>query len=150
MGLDPKTYENIKTLDDIAEYVSKSPFFEGSYYQFDRMVRRDRESADRNPREKYIIERLASMDQKRGEEDENKIFKDLFPEAFERFQEEAERINKETYVSGDINGEKIMEAFRIKPGPMVGKILKFLGDTYPEADGLSPEMIESIKINVLK
>lgn len=150
LGLDPKTYENIKTLDDVAEYVSKSPFFEGSYYQFDRMVRRDRESADRNPREKYIIERLASMDQKRGEEDENKIFKDLFPEAFERFQKEAERINKETYASGNINGEKIMEAFGIQPGPIVGKILKFLGDTYPEADELSPEMIESIKVNVLK
>ena len=150
LGFDPKKYSEIKTMDDIASYIPQSPFFDSSYYQFDSLLRRDREAADRNPREKHIIEKLSSKSKKREAEDEDKFFKQFFPEAFERFRVEAERINKETYVAGNINGEKVMEIFGITPGPTVGKVLKFIGDNYPEAEELSAEMIEAIKINFLK
>src|SRR3989338_5279605 len=150
LGFYPKKYSEIKTMDDIASYIPQSPFFDSSYYQYDSLLRRDREAADRNPREKHIIEKLSSKSKKREAEDEDKFFKQFFPEAFERFRVEAERINKETYVAGNINGGKVMEIFSITPGPTVGKVLKFIGDNYPEAEELSAEMIEAIKINFLK
>ena len=42
-----------------------------------------------------------------------------------------------------------MEAFGLKPGPEVGKILKFINDNYPEAEQLSNDMVSKIKEKVL-
>ena len=150
LGFNPRMYDGIRTLEDIAEFVSQSPFFDGSYYKFGDMLRRDRESADRNPRERYIIEKLSSKAKIRKIENEDEFFKQFFSEAYGKFQEEAERINKETYTAGNINGEKVMEVFGIFPGPTIGKILKFIGDNYPEAKELSPEIVEDIRKNFLK
>jgi len=145
MGLDAETFDNIHTIDDIVNFVVQSPLFDSEYFGSENMARRDRESIKRNPSQDYIAQKLREKNKAKSVENENELFEKLFPEQFQRFKKEGERINNETYSPGAINGKKIMEVFKIKPGPEVGKILKFISDNYPKAEDLSEEIIRVVK-----
>ena len=150
LGFDRYEFEDIKTTPDIVEFISSSPLFDSSYFQFKDLPRRDRESIKRNAVEEYITQKLAIKNQTRIIDDEDEFFRKFFPEEFEKFKTEAERIEKETYKTGNINGEVVMKIFGLKPGPEVGRVLKFISDFYPNLEELSDNVIQDVKNNILE
>ncbi|MDO8601261.1 MAG: hypothetical protein Q7R46_01105 [bacterium] len=149
IGLDAKELNEIHKIDDIAKFISHSPLFDNKYFISENMNRRDRDSIKRNKTEDYLVQEIRKVNKTRLIADEDELFKKLFPAQFKHFVEESERINSETYKTGAINGEMIMKIFEIKPGPAVGKILKFIGDNYPNAEALSEDIIAAVKSKAL-
>lgn len=149
MGLDSEAFDNIHNVDNIAPFISQSLLFDSSYFVSENLTRRDRESVKRSQMEDYLVQKIRDINKTRQIDDENELFRKLFPTQYDHFIKESERIDRETYKTGAINGEMIMKTFEIKPGPVVGKILKFIGDNYSNEDSLSEEIIEAVKSNVL-
>lgn len=145
MGLENEVFNNIHIVDDIVNFIAQSPFFDSDYFGSENMARKDRESIKRNSSQDYVVQKLREKNRVKTAKDENELLEKLFPEQFLLFKKEGEKINNETYASGAINGKKIMEVFNIKPGPEVGKILKFISNNYPEAEDLSEEIIRAVK-----
>jgi hypothetical protein len=149
IGLEPEVFDNIHNIDDIALFISQSPLFDSSYFVSENLARRDRESMKRSPAEDYLVQKVREVSKTRQVVDENELFKKLFPTKYDHFIKESERIDRETYTKGALTGEVVMKAFEIKPGPIVGKILKFINDNFPDHEDLTEEIITAVKSNVL-
>lgn len=150
LGLDPAAYEKITTLDDIAEFVASSPYFDSSYFQTKNMVRRDREVAKRYASQDYIREQLAEKGQKREIEDEDKLSRSLFPEKHREYLEKAKEIEQRIHTKKAVNGNTIMETLGLDPGPQVGAVLEYLTEHHPDLKKLTPEIIHEISEGPLK
>jgi len=149
LGLNKDQYAEINTTEEIIEFVSRSPLFDSSYFQYSNLNRRDKSAVKRSQQEEYIVSQLVAKGKARTISENDELFKEYFPNEYARYQEEAERIEKETYRQGAIGGLMVMEAFNLKPGPKVGRALKYISDNYSNATQLSDEMISEIKEKVL-
>jgi len=145
LGLNQEQYQMVSTTEGVIEFISQSPFFDSDYFTSDNLVRRDRDAVKRNQQADYITNQLVIKNKKRTINDSDEFLKKYFPEKFSLFLGEKDRIEKETYRRGAINGQVIMETFDLKPGPEIGRILKYIDDNYPDTKELSDEMITKIR-----
>lgn len=149
-------YDKIQTLDDVVNFIKDSPLFDSDYYKgigfnnSDRKrVRVGRKSAD------YIRNGLKDLNKHRTIDDNDYFLKTLFPEYYKNLQNEIEKIKTTVIPKSIYNGDFIIKNFNIKPGPIIGKIQKFLKDKFGEdLDNKSVEEVtqavtEFIKYNYL-
>lgn len=149
LGFEDGVYDGIRKSDDAVGFISSSPFFDSSYFDFDNLVRRDREQVKRSAWQDAVASRLVAANKSRAIEGPDELFKRHFPDAYAAYLSAAEKIEKETYRPGAVTGDQVMEAFGVKPGPIVGKILKFLGENYSQDQELTEDIIERVKNEVL-
>lgn len=150
LGLDPKNWEEIRTLEDIIDFIASSPYFDSRDYQVGNMVRRDREQAKRIQAQKYIMDRLAEKNQTRALEDGDILFSELFPEIYKLYRKKTDEINVEIGRGEAINGHVVMEVFGLEPGPDVGRVINFLRKEHPGIDMLTDEVINHVNAEVFK
>ena len=149
LGFNKDQYIEINTTEDIIEFVAQSPFFDSSYFQYGNLNRRDRGAVKRSQQEDYIVSQLVAKGKTRTINENDELLQEYFPDKYASYQEEAERIEREIYKQGAISGLMVMEAFNLKPGPKIGKALKYISDNYPDVEQLSDEIISEIKEKVL-
>lgn len=149
LGLNPEEWKDVHTIDDIIRYIASSPYFASSYYEVGNMVKRDREQAKRNPSQRYIMENLVRRNMNARETDSDAFFRQLYPDAYERYMAEVKRINEESRQRALIDGKSVMGIFGLPPGPDVGWVLRYIHNNYPDAteitDAMKAEIDEEIK-----
>ena len=145
-------YDKIETLDDIVQFITSSPLFDSEYYVGKDMnysdrkrVRAGRPSAD------YIRKKIIELNVRRKMTDEDHFFKSEFPNEYSKYLSEVEKIENTVISKSKYNGEWLMKNFpEVKPGPLVGKVLKFWFDTYKnDLDTTSEEELLSSTRNFL-
>lgn len=139
-------FSNIKSEDDIVEFIKTSPLFDISYLSVN-LNKKDRNKLkpDRKAA-KYIRDELLKSNQHRSIEDEDYFFKSLFPPLYA----EVENKKKEILAlsspnSSKYTGDWIVKTFNLKPGPIVGSIknviFKKFGD---KLDSVSEETVVAV------
>ena len=86
-------YDNIKTLDDVADFIVSSPLFDSDYYKSMGMNNSDRKRCRiGRPSADYIRNKLRSLDKKRSIDDDDYFLKKLFPQYYEKLIKDIEII----------------------------------------------------------
>lgn len=150
LGLDQNQYGAIRTLDDIATFVSSSPFFDASDFQLENLPRRQRDDLGRLSSQDYVYQKLLATNKSKSTADHDTLFREQLPEQHETYLKEVEKINHEIKQRKAINGQLVMEIFSLAPGPKVGVVLKYLSVNHRGVETLTPELIEEIKQRVLR
>jgi hypothetical protein len=134
-------YDSIETVDDIVEFISSSPLFDSEYYVGQDMNHSDRKRVRTGrPIADYIRKKLIELNVRRKIDDDDHFFKTLFPSEYSKYVAETEKIENTVIPKSKYNGEWLMKNFpEVKPGPRVGKVLKFWFDTYKDKMDEVPE-----------
>lgn len=129
---DIKKYDEIKSVDDIVDFIIDSPLFSSDYYTGQTMNHSDRKRVRAGrPTADYIRGKLIQINKKSTIEDEDFFFKKLYPAEYANYLRKCEEIESKVVPKSKYNGTWIMSNFpNIKPGPFIGKLMKFLFDTY--------------------
>lgn len=140
-------FSNIKSEDDIIEYIKTSPLFDVSQITSDlnrgdlKKMRSSRKAAQ------YIRDQLVQSNQHRSIQDDDYFFKSLFPSLYEKVEKEKEKLNAETVKTDKYNGEWIIKTFNLKPGKVIGQVKDFLTKQYGDDLENVPEqeVIDTVK-----
>ena len=140
-------FSNIKSEDDIVEYIKTSPLFDvrqlsGELNRGDRKkMRNERQSAQ------YIRDQLLQSGQSRNVGDDDFFFKSLFPSLYDKVEQEKQKLDTDTVSTEKYTGEWIMNTFNLKPGKVIGDIKNVLNKQYGDNLDTTPEeeVINSVK-----
>jgi hypothetical protein len=140
-------FSNIKSEDDIVEYIKTSPLFDvrqlsGELNRGDRRkMRSERQSAQ------YISDQLLQSGQRRNVGDDDFFFKSLFPSLYDKVEQEKQKLDADIVSTEKYTGEWIMNTFNLKPGKVIGDIKNVLNKQYGDNLDTTPEeeVITSIK-----
>lgn len=140
-------FSNIKSEDDIVEYIKTSPLFDVNQITSDlnrgdlKKMRSSRKSAQ------YIRDQLVQSNQHRSIQDDDYFFKSLFPSLYEKVEREKEKLNADKVKNDKYNGEWIINTFNLKPGKVIGKVKDFLVKHYGDKLNDTPEeqIVGSVK-----
>lgn len=149
---DVKRYDDIETTDDIVEFISSSPLFDSKYYVGQDMNHSDRKRVrSGRPTADYIRKKLIELNVHRKIADDDHFFKTMFSLEYSKYVAETEKIENTVIPKSKYNGEWLMRNFpEVKPGPLVGKVLKFWFDTYKDKlDDVSEEELLSSTVDFL-
>jgi hypothetical protein len=138
-------YDKIENVDDVANFIMLSPFFDSSYYEGQDMNHSDRKRVrSGRPSADYVRKKLIESNKKRSINDDNYFVRSLFPEYYKKLEEEIHRIETFVIPKSKYNGEWLMNNFpSVKPGPIVGRVLKHWHDLYKEKlDNVSEEELK--------
>jgi len=149
LGLSSETYKNCHNMDEIIAWLGTSPLFDSDYYGLRELATRDRQSISRNQSQKYMVDHLHSLGKHATVSDSNEFFVVNHPEKYQHFTETVQRLESELALKKAISGDVIIETFNLTPGKIVGQVIKFLKENYPNATELTPEMVETIKSTIL-
>lgn len=145
LGLDPEAWEHLDTIDDIARFISSSPYFTSEIFEEDNLVRRDREQIQRIASQEYIIAQLRALRVAPGTMDEDELFKKILPEQYDDYIRSTEQIEVNLKQRRAINGRILMTTLNIPQGRLIGQALSYLGEHYPDATELTDEIILELK-----
>ena len=132
-------FSNIKSEDDIVEYIKTSPLFDvrqlsGELNRGDRKkMRNERQSAQ------YIRDQLLQSGQSRNVGDDDFFFKSLFPSLYDKVEQEKQKLDTDTVSTEKYTGEWIMNTFNLKPGKLIGDIKNVLNKQYGDNLDTTPE-----------
>jgi hypothetical protein len=140
-------FSNIKSEDDIVEYIKTSPFFDISQLSNGlnngdrKKMRSERQSAQ------YIRDQLVKSGKRRSIDDVDYFFKSLFPSLYKKVEEEKQSLNADIINTTKYTGEWIIKTFNLKPGKVIGQVKDFLNTKYGDVLDNTPEeeVITSIK-----
>ena len=140
-------FSNIKSEDDIVEYIKTSPLFDVNQITSDlnrgdlKKMRSSRKSAQ------YIRDQLVQSNQHRSIQDDDYFFKSLFPSLYEKVEREKEKLNADKVKNDKYNGEWIINTFNLKPGKVIGQVKDFLVKQYGDKLNDTPEeqIVGSVK-----
>jgi hypothetical protein len=140
-------FSNIKSEDDIVEYIKTSPFFDISQLSNGlnngdrKKMRSERQSAQ------YIRDQLVKSGKRRSIDDVDYFFKSLFPSLYKKVEEEKQSLNTDIINTAKYTGEWIIKTFNLKPGKVIGQVKDFLNTKYGDVLDNTPEeeVITSIK-----
>jgi len=140
-------FSNIKSEDDIVEYIKTSPLFDVNQITSDlnrgdlKKMRSSRKSAQ------YIRDQLLQSNQHRSIQDDDYFFKSLFPSLYEKVEREKEKLNAYKVKNDKYNGEWIINTFNLKPGKVIGQVKDFLVKQYGDKLNDTPEeqIVGSVK-----
>jgi len=128
-------YENIKTLDDIVDFISTSPLFDSDYYKGLGFNNSDRKRCRiGRPSADYIRNKLSGLNKHSSIVDSEHFLKTLFPDIHNKMLLAEKEIEKTVVSTKVYNGNWIMQSFpSVKPGPIISKIMnnwkEIFGDT---------------------
>ena len=141
-------FSNIKSEDDIVEFIKTSPLFDVRQFTTDlnsgdlKKMRIARKSAQ------YIKDELIKSNQHRTVKDEDYFFKQLYPQKYDMVEKQKEELNKEVIKTSPYEGEWLQRNFNLKPGPIIGQIKSFLNQKYGDQLNTAPE--DAVKADVQK
>lgn len=129
---DIKKYDDISSVDDIVSFIKDSPLFSSEDYVGQTMNHSDRKRVRAGrPTADYIRSKLISLKISRKVTDEDYFFKKLYPMDYEKYLEKCKEIESTVIPKSKYNGGWLMFNFPdVKPGPIVGKVLKFWFDKF--------------------
>jgi len=129
---DMRKYDNIESVDDIVSFIIESPLFSSEDYVGQTMNHSDRKRVRAGrPTADYIRSRLIEINKKREINDEDYFFKKLYPNEYQDYLKKCEEIESTVIPKSKYNGGWLMTNFpEVKPGPFVGKVLKFWFDKF--------------------
>lgn len=149
LGLDPAKYRDVHRIEEIADFIASSPLFGAQVIQPENLPHRHRRDIQRWPTQDHLYKQLLASDKKRTIADNDALFKEKFPDRYAAYLEAVERINVDVRLRGVMNGDLIMRTFGLSPGPLVGKVLKYIAVHYPDGKELDAAAIEEIRKEVL-
>lgn len=129
LGLSPEKFNNLKTWDDMIDFMMDSPLMDVKYFEPKEMNQSDRKSTKR-PVIKYVVEKIRKSNKTATIDDEDYFFKKLFPKRYDFIEKKKLEIEEKTYKPSKYNGDWIIKTFNLKPGIQIGKILKHLSDMF--------------------
>ena len=140
-------FSNIKSEDDIVEYIKTSPLFDvrqlsGELNHGDRKkMRSERQSAQ------YIRDQLLQSGQRRTVGDDDYFFKSLFPSLYDKVEQEKQKLDSDTINTSKYTGEWIINTFNLKPGKVIGQVKDHLNKQYGDELENTPEeeVINTVK-----
>lgn len=148
LGFDLQAFDAIETVDDIVDFVQTSPFFDPKSFDPSTTNRSGRLALVRSPQARYMSERLSKSLIKPSATDKDVYFKELSPKKYEEYQQmiqaqshQAEKQRK------PLNGFVIAEVFGLdlkSEGRIIGGILGYINEHYPQAQQLDDTMKEAI------
>jgi hypothetical protein len=140
-------FSNIKSEDDIVEYIKTSPLFDvrqiaGELNRGDRKkMRAERKSAQ------YIRDQLMLSGQRRTVQDDDYFFKTLFPSLYEKVEQEKQKLDADVIKTDKYTGDWLINTFNLKPGRVIGQVKDFLNKKYGDNLDNTPEeeVVASVK-----
>jgi len=140
-------FSNIKSEDDIVEYIKTSPLFDvrqiaGELNRGDRKkMRAERKSAQ------YIRDQLMLSGQRRTVQDDDYFFKTLFPSLYEKVEQEKQKLDADVIKTDKYTGDWLINTFNLKPGKVIGQVKDFLNKKYGDNLDNTPEeeVVASVK-----
>ena len=145
-GLDILGYKNpkmkmekIENLDDVVKFVIDSPLMDVEYYTPSNMNVSQRKDVGARDNISYIVAEIRKIAPKATIYDEDYFLKKLYPSLYEKMKKETDRIERETYITSTYSGKWLIDTFGLKPGPIVGDILRQLTKKYGETLDEVPE-----------
>ena len=133
-------YDNIQTLDDVADFISSSPLFDSEYYKSMGMNNSDRKRCRiGRPSADYIRNKLRGFDKQRSVNDDDYFLKKLYPQYYDKLQKDIEEINKTVVNTAKYTGEWLINQFNVKPGPIIGKIKLYWKEKFGDDIDSVPE-----------
>ncbi len=145
LGFDADQWSRIKSTNDIIDFLKKSPFFTSKAFEQSQLTGKRKDGYKRVFQQKNLFDKLAKLGQETREIDQDKYLKELYPKWYQKYQREVEKIEKELKFKKVINGKLIIETFDVKPGHVIGKILRYIKENYPDTKELTAEMTEDVK-----
>lgn len=146
-------FDDIQTIDDIAEFISSSDLMDSSYFSGGGMNRSDRKRMrPGRPAAEEIRDKLISLNKHRTQSDEDFYFKKLYPDWYKKLILKQEEIENTAPIKSKYGGEFIMKYFpQIKPGPAIGKIKQFWKEKYGNGlDGVPEEELKLVTQNFIQ
>lgn len=150
---DIKKYDDISSVDDIVSFIIDSPLFASEDYVGQTMNHSDRKRVrSGRPTADYIRNKLISLNIPRKITDEDYFFKKLYPDDYTKYLKKCEEIESTVIPKSKYNGGWLMANFpEIKPGPFVGKVIKFWFDTFGDKlDDVDESELKRITAEFLK
>jgi hypothetical protein len=129
LGLEPKPLW-LRTYQDVVDYVSASLFFDSSMYAFSLD-----DNEDNGRKQLDIWRALAKLEKKAVIKDEDYFLKRLFPAQYSEVLDRIKEIEAKAYAQSRYNGKWLMDNFGLKQGPLVGKLLKLISDSFGDLLG---------------
>lgn len=123
-------FSNIRSEDDIIEFIKTSPLFDVRQYTTDlnrgdlKKMRSARKSAQ------YIRDELIKSNQHRSIEDDDYFFKQLFPQKYAEVESEKQKLNTPVVKTSKYTGDWLINTFHLKPGKVIGQVKDFLNTQY--------------------
>lgn len=141
-------FDDIRTPDDIVDFISSSDLFDSKYLKPDELNVSDRKRL-RAGRviATEIKDKLIALNKHRTQPDDDYYVKTLFPEIYRKLTAEMQRIESTTVPKTVYGGKWIMTNFpQLKPGPVIGKITQHLYQKF--GDNLDTTAEETVKQTV--
>lgn len=139
---DISQFRKINDIDDIINFISSSKLFDSSFVTHDVMNQSDRKSMKR-PVIGYAVKKLRSIGNHRTIKDDDYYLKKIYPSKYKFVQKTIEQIEEKIHVAGPYyDGKWVLDNFKVKQGPDVGKILKLIQTKF----GNSPNSKDENKI----
>jgi hypothetical protein len=150
---DIKKYDDITTVDDIVSFIIESPLFASEDYVGQTMNHSDRKRVRAGrPTADYVRSRLIEINKKREITDEDYFFKKLYPDDYAKYLKTCEEIESVVIPKSKYNGGWLMSNFpEVKPGPLVGKVLKAWFDKFGDKlDNVPEDELRTVTSDFLK
>jgi hypothetical protein len=155
MGYDAilSKFDDIKTIDDIASFISHSDLFDSKYFKGDDLNRSDRRRlrSDR-PSAQEIRNKLLSINKPRTQLDDDFYIKKLFPNKYKELVDKEKEIESFAPANSKYGGDWIMSNFpQVKPGPIFGKIkLHWTGLYGDKIDEVPEDELKKVTANFIQ
>lgn len=118
--------EKLETLEQIVDFLIESPMLDYDYFKPVNMNVDQRKDAKGRDNISYMLDLIGKIKPKASIYDEDHFLKKLYPNYYEKVKKEIDRIEKETYLQSKYNGQWLIDTFGLKPGPVIGDILRQL------------------------
>ena len=124
--------QTLESLDDIANFLVESPLIDYTYFQPENMNVDQRKDVKGRDNIKYLLDKIEELHPQATVFDEDYFLKKLYPKKYEELKKKIDKIEKETYLQSKYNGKWLIDTFGLKPGPIVGDILRQLTKKFGE------------------
>ena len=139
-------FDDIKTIDDIATFISYTDLFDSTYFEGagHNVGDRKRMRSDR-PSGQELKAKLMAVNKRRTQPDDEHYVKTMFPDKYADLMKKEAEIESFTQVKSKYDGSWIMQNFpQIKPGPVLGKIKQYWTQKYGDKlDGVSDDELRN-------
>jgi hypothetical protein len=138
-------FDSISTVEEIIEFAISSPLL--GVEMFTKLTNRERDLTKRRPASKMLVDKITQMNKQATITDEDHFFKKLYPHHYEKYIQEKNKINKELSVESVYNGKWVMDTFKLKPGPVLGKVLAHIKNKFKDTLDLSDEEVVKAEVD---
>ena len=146
-------FDDIKTLDDIVEFISYTDLFDSTYFEGVGHTNSDRKRMRAGrPSAQEIKAKLIALNKRRTQPDAEHYVKTLFPDKYADLVKKQAEIEAFAPMKGKYGGDWILQNFpQIKPGPALGKIKLFWTQKYGDKlDDVSDDELRNVTAEFLK